>query len=576
MTSNLRIWQIIHLFISVYLLSFPALAQYSSGTGEPNDPYQITTVEDLILLGETPDDYDKHFILTADIDLDPNLPCRKIFDRAVIAPDTNDIEPWFEGIPFTGVFDGNNHTISCLLIKGGNFLGLFGKLSPEAEVKNLGLVDVTITSSDGYISGPAAYNMGIITNCYSTGTTSGTQCIGGLVGLNEGIVANCNSNSMVKGDYLVGGLVGCSIYPGTMTQCYSTGPVSGDSAVGGLVGENDYRGTVNQCYSTVVVSGNAFVGGLVGDNEGDVNQCYSTGAVSGSLWGVGGLVGGNAGRVTACFWDMETSGQTWSDGGTGKTTAEMRLASTFLDAGWDFTAETSNVTEDIWWINEGQYYPKLWWQFGQLSAFSPNPQNGIKELIQSIILSWKSVESTISHDVYLSQDAKAVKLATTESSEVYLGRLPAQESAYELGKLEFATTYYWRIDEVNEIDPGNPCKGNIWSFTTAAPVSYPDPADNGTSNVNSTILSWVPGSTVLHYDVYFGEDEEVVGNAMSESIDVYAGRQTSEETTFEPGNLKANKTYYWRVDAVDPINPSNLWKGEVWKFTTISRSYIID
>ena len=59
------------------------------------DPYQIATAADLIALGETPADYDKHFILTADIDLDPNLPGRKVFDKAVIAR-------WL----FNGVFDG--------------------------------------------------------------------------------------------------------------------------------------------------------------------------------------------------------------------------------------------------------------------------------------------------------------------------------------------------------------------------------------------------------------------------------------------------------------------------------------
>ena len=54
-------------------------AQYSGGSGMMDDPYQIATAADLIALGETPDDYDKHFILTADIDLDPNLPGRKVF-----------------------------------------------------------------------------------------------------------------------------------------------------------------------------------------------------------------------------------------------------------------------------------------------------------------------------------------------------------------------------------------------------------------------------------------------------------------------------------------------------------------
>ena len=47
---------------------------------------------------------------------------------------------------------------------------------------------------------------------------------------------------------------------------------------------------------------------------------------------------------------------------TGRTTAEMRTASTFIDAGWDFVDETENGTDDIWWILEGQDYPRLWWE----------------------------------------------------------------------------------------------------------------------------------------------------------------------------------------------------------------------
>ena len=96
-------------------------------------------------------------------------------------------------------------------------------------------------------------------------------------------------------------------------------------------------------------------------------QCYSTGAVSGN-GSVGGLVGSitfdgaGGGAVTDCFWDTQISGQTTSAGGTGKTTAEMQTAKTFLEAGWDFVGETANGTEDLWWILEGKDYPRLWWE----------------------------------------------------------------------------------------------------------------------------------------------------------------------------------------------------------------------
>ena len=122
-------------------------------------------------------------------------------------------------------------------------------------------------------------------------------------------------------------------------------------------------GRITRCYSTATISSTEWaVGGLVGFNFGYVSQCYSSGTVNGS-WQSGGLVGsGWPSHVTDCFWDIETSDQTISDGGTGLTTVEMQTASTFLDAGWDFVDEIENGTDDIWWIDEGQDYPKLWWE----------------------------------------------------------------------------------------------------------------------------------------------------------------------------------------------------------------------
>jgi hypothetical protein len=243
------------------LIALPVQAKYSGGSGTAQDPYRIATAADLIALGETPADYDKHFILTADIDLDPELPGRKVFDKAVIAPN------W--GTPFVGVFDGKGHSISHLTVKGkeGN-LGLFGQLRSGAQVKDLGVVDINATGSGSYI--------------------------GGLVGYSSG---------------------------GTVTQCYSTGAVSGGSLVGGLVGENG--GAVTNCYSTGAVSGDGAVGGLVGLNSGGtVTQCYSTGTVRGDRY-VGGLVGEDYGTVLHSVWDTKTSGLSGSRGGVGLTTTEM-------------------------------------------------------------------------------------------------------------------------------------------------------------------------------------------------------------------------------------------------------------
>jgi len=299
--------------------------KYAGGTGEPNNPYQIATAEDLTHLGETPEDYDKHFILTADIDLDPNLPGRKVFDKAVIAADTNDIKSSLQGTPFKGVFDGNGYVVSRLTIIGRTNLGLFGLLGDgeiRAEVRNLGVVDVN---------------------------TAGWDYIGGLVGISD--------------------------RASVVTQCYSTGSVNGRDYIGGLIGKN--YGSVTQCYSTAAVLGapsgsgsnDGLIGGLVGENSGALTDCYSIGSVGcyspeNSSYcvesTVGGLVGRNdayrfRGIVVNCFWDVETSGQPSSDGGIGLTTAEMQNADTFMAWG-------TCGNEGIWTIDDGRDYPKLWWQ----------------------------------------------------------------------------------------------------------------------------------------------------------------------------------------------------------------------
>ncbi len=379
-----------------YDVNAVATRKYAGGTGEPNDPYQIATAEDLMLLGETPEDYNKHFILTADIDLDPNLPDRKVFDRAVIAQDTNDATFDFEGTPFTGVFDGNGHVLSNLSVQGGGHLGLFGILDKDAIVTDLGIENVSIQGMGDFIGGLVGDNYGSVSNCYITGTVSGNDAIsvGGLVGDNSGDVTRCYSSGAVNGGKQVGGLIGLGSAThcystatvsgnryvgglvgtaGNVKHCYSAGEVSGDKYVGGLVGYN-FWSQLTQCYSTGAVNGNDSVGGLVGySRNGNIIHCYSTGVVSGSS-NVGGLMGWNEkGTVLDCLWDIETSNQNTSAGGIGKTTAAMQDIRTYLDGGWDFVDEIGNGTHQIWQMPEEGGYPIL----SIFNGYNPLQLNGL-------------------------------------------------------------------------------------------------------------------------------------------------------------------------------------------------------
>ncbi len=312
-------------------LDYPRLwwEKYGGGTGEPNDPYLIYTAEHLNAVGAEPNDWDKHFKLMANVDLSGYS-----YDTALIAPDIDPCNPGFQGASFTGVFDGNDHTISNLTIHGGGYLGLFGRSDAEAEVSNLGVVDPNITGSD-YVGTLMGFNRARIASCYCTGTVSGDKRVGGLTGRNWR----------------------------TITASYNAAAVTGNDDVGGLAGGN--YGNITMSYNTGAITAERDVGGLVGENYGSIAMSYSNGAVVGD-WRAGGLVGYNwsdTGTVSG-FWDVETSGLLTSDGGIGKTSAEMQTAGTYLEAGWDFVDETANGTEDIWWILEGRDYPRLWWETG--------------------------------------------------------------------------------------------------------------------------------------------------------------------------------------------------------------------
>jgi len=291
------------------------------GLGTAQEPYLIRDVRDLGTVWFKPL---AHYSLEASVDLSGIM-----WSLAVV--------PWFGGS-----FDGNGHTISNLTIAGVSYLGLFGQLGSEANISNLGLEAMEVNGTGAFVGGLVGMNYGGgITTSHGSGTVIGSSSVGGLAGHNAG----------------------------SITESYSTGTATGGGYVGGLVGYNRY-GSITRSYCTGVVSGEAEVGGLVGMNLGIVAASYSASAVTGHE-NVGGLVGHDVratfrpsifGSTATSFWDMETSSQTTSAGGIGKTTAEMQTASTFLEAGWDFVGETDNGTDDIWWILEGQNYPRLWWE----------------------------------------------------------------------------------------------------------------------------------------------------------------------------------------------------------------------
>jgi len=353
-------------FFVLFALCFfclPAQAQYGGGSGTENDPYLICTAEQMNAVGASPGDWDKHFHLRADIDL-----------SEYTGTSYNIIGKEAMNDSFTGVFDGNDHTISnlSLNLSREKYTGLFGYVT--GEVLNLGLINPEVFSQGSYVGALAGYLIdGTISNCYVEGANvSGDDYVGGLVGSCAGRLEISYSTGSVMGDRYVGGLVGL-VSDSTVIMCYSRADVSGHMEVGGLTGKISHeQGVVSNCYATGNVQGGTYAGGLVGHvQNGRAYKSYSTGRVSGDQ-NVGGFTGmiRVLGGVTHCFWDTERSGNSTSPGGTGKTTEEMQTITTFTpDAGWDFI--------NTWTICDGMNYPVLLWQIPAADLLCPDGVNFI-------------------------------------------------------------------------------------------------------------------------------------------------------------------------------------------------------
>ena len=223
------------------------------------------------------------------------------------------------------------------------------------------------------------------------------------------------------------------------------------------------------------------------------------------------------------------------------------------------------VIDDIMFFDKALTPPEIPVIMQGLGAFpwvwGPEPKDGTLYSDTWITLGWSPGDFAVSHDVYLGDnfdDVDAGAESAFQGNQVatyYIAGFPG--FAFPDGLIP-GTTYYWRIDEVNDAEPNSPWKSPVWSFSIPPTTAYyPDPADGGEAVATDGDLSWTPGfGSIIHY-VYFGDNFDDVSNA--------AGNPPWGSTTYDPGPLEMAKTYYWRVDEFDAVGTQ---KGNVWSFTT--------
>ena len=222
------------------------------------------------------------------------------------------------------------------------------------------------------------------------------------------------------------------------------------------------------------------------------------------------------------------------------------------------------IVDEIWILGAALTQVELSGFVGKVWPYASSPSPADAALVEDtwVNLAWRPGGLAVSHDVYFGENFDDVdsgaesafqgNQATTE----FIAGFPG--FAFPDGLVP-GTTYYWRIDEVNETEPNSPWKGDLWSFTVPPRTAYnPDPADGSKFIRTDVELSWTGGFNSRLHHVYLGDTFDDVNNV--------TGALPNADATYTPAALVLDKTYYWRVDEFDGTQTI---KGNVWSFKTM-------
>jgi len=322
------------------------------GNGSEENPYQIETLVNLNWLMNNDQQWDKHYIQTADIDASST----NSWDDGAGFPTIGNGTTYF-----TGSYDGQGYEIEGLYMNRPTLVnaGLFGRID-GGSVTALHLTNVNI-SANRNVGGLVGYLMsGNVSSCSVTGevisiSTSTFSQSGGLVAYNMGTINQCFTDITLIGNKTnVGGISG--VNKATISNSYSLGQITCDDGT---------------------------AGSIVGNNMGTVENCFAANSITSPYFG--GIAGGsNWDYVINCFWDTEVAGYT-SGIGTPLSSIEMKNAFNYIDAGWDFASENANGDSNYWGMNcaDNNGYPFLIWQGFAQDDIAPVPDIAVLDEIVS-------------------------------------------------------------------------------------------------------------------------------------------------------------------------------------------------
>ena len=247
---------------------------------------------------------------------------------------------WTPNYNYDGIFEGNGYTISNMNVSVNAPAGLFPTLQSNAIVRNVGLINPTVSGrvSAGALAG---VNDGVIIASYSSGgsitygTAANSGAVGGLVGTNQGsIIASYSTATATKA--------------GSITS-------SGTYRGGGLVGRNNNTGKIIASYAAGSVShsatnGTIRVGGLVGEATGassTVTHSYCDTTVQAT--------------TTPCIGDWTGGAATTTAAAAGYTTAELQTPTgyTGIFANWNVDLNDDTFPDNPWYFGTSTSSPAI-------------------------------------------------------------------------------------------------------------------------------------------------------------------------------------------------------------------------
>ena len=208
----------------------------------------------------------------------------------------------FEGVPiFSGIFDGNGHTIRGFQITAdGSAKGLFRYLTQSAQVRNLTVeAQIQPGGSREEVGGIAGNNSGTISGCTFRGSLSGGSYVGGIAGRNTvtGTIEDCLSEGKIQGDHFVGGIAGENV--GVIRRCQNRAGINTTAQQNTVELSDITLDSIRNSESSDTVTD---IGGIAGISTGVIRSCGNEETVGYRQMGynIGGIAGTQSGYLADC------------------------------------------------------------------------------------------------------------------------------------------------------------------------------------------------------------------------------------------------------------------------------------